>query len=90
MQAQQAVSEVINSLSTEYVGRLCHSVADKSTIETRHATWLGWAMRCEEFDESEKQMSAAKKNSPAEGVVEFIGAVVFLAIVIGAIATACS
>ena len=47
-------------------------------------------MRCEEFDESEKQMSAAKKNSPAEGVVEFIGAVVFLAIVIGAIATACS
>jgi hypothetical protein len=35
-------------------------------------------------------MSAAKKGSPAEGVVEFIGFVVFLVIVIGAIATACS
>ena len=43
-----------------------------------------------ENDRSEVQMSAAKKGSPAEGVVEFIGFIVFLVIVIGAIATACS
>lgn len=43
-----------------------------------------------ENDRSEVQMSAAKKSSPAEGVVEFIGFVVFLLIVIGAIVTACS
>lgn len=64
--------------------------------------YRNWAMRLRvasalilselrvENDRSEVQMSAAKKSSPAEGVMEFIGFVVFLVIVIGAIATACS
>ncbi|OYD67003.1 hypothetical protein BDB13_0504 [Rhodococcus sp. OK302] len=43
-----------------------------------------------ENDKSEIQMSAAKMSSPAEGFVEFIVAVVFLVIVIGATVTASS